>query len=66
MEIKKIQFVQNVNSKELFSFLDLDNEGNIRKENFISVFNENFNIIFNEEDFLYSIFDKIYDFIYSQ
>ena len=55
LEIKKIQFVQNVNSKELFSFLDLDNEGNIRKENFISVFNENFNIKFNEEDFLYLI-----------
>ena len=51
----KIQFVQNVNSKELFSFFDLNDEGNVSKENFISVFNDNFNIKFNEEDFLYLI-----------
>ena len=51
LEIKKIQFVQNVNSKELFSFFDLNDEGNINVENFISVFNESFNIKLNEEDF---------------
>ena len=55
LEINKIQFVQNVNSKELFSFFDLNDEGNVSKENFISVFNDNFNIKFNEEDFLYLI-----------
>ena len=60
LEKYKNQLFQNIYSKEkLFSFFDRNQENNIDKDIFISIFNNYFNIKFEEDDFLYLI--KKYD-----
>ena len=44
LEENKIKISQLINSEELFSLFDINNETNINEENFIKVFNEYFNI----------------------
>ena len=60
LEINKIHLHQLINPNELFSFFDIKKEHYINKDNFISIFNNHFNIQIKEEDFLYLI--KKYDF----
>lgn len=60
LEINKIHLYQLINPNELFSFFDIKKEHYINKDNFISIFNKQFNIQIKEEDFLYLI--KKYDF----
>ena len=60
LEKYKNQLFQNIYSKEkLFSFFDRNQDNNIDKDIFISIFNNYFNIKFEEDDFLYLI--KKYD-----
>ena len=59
LEENKIKISQLINSEELFSLFDINNETNINEKNFIKVFNEYFNIKISGEDFLYLI--KKYD-----
>jgi hypothetical protein len=60
LEKYKNQLFQNIYSKEkLFSFFDRNQDNNLDKDIFISIFNNYFNIKFEEDDFLYLI--KKYD-----
>ena len=59
LEKSKLNLSQKIQSKELFSLFDVENEFNINKENFLKVFNDYFNVKINEEDFMYLI--KKYD-----
>ena len=59
LEISKNQIVQILNPKELFSLFDIKNNSNINIDNFISVFNDYFDMKFCHDDFIYLM--KKYD-----
>ena len=60
LEQKKNELSEAINAKELFSFFDIRKEENINANDFISVFNDFFKIKFNEEDFSYLIYYKLF------
>ena len=55
LEKSKFNLFQKIQSKELFSLFNIQNEFKINKDNIVKVFNDYFNIKINEEDFMYLI-----------